>query len=121
MKKPVLDHIGIAVRSIEEASVYQALGLSVDHVEAVESQGVKTAFLSVGDANLEVLEPLSPESASTESRLSNSSTSKPNALSPWLSATLLWRSKEARCKPRIRRPFRSTISPRGAPPTLPPF
>ena len=62
MKKPVLDHIGIAVRSIEEASVYRALGLEIDHVETVETQGVKTAFLSVGDSNLELLEPTSDDS-----------------------------------------------------------
>jgi len=62
MKKPVLDHIGIAVKSIEAATVYRALGLAVDHVENVKTQGVKTAFLSVGDSNLELLEPLSPES-----------------------------------------------------------
>ena len=62
MKKPVLDHIGIAVKSIEAATVYRALGLAVDHVEDVKTQGVKTAFLSVGDSNLELLEPLSPES-----------------------------------------------------------
>jgi methylmalonyl-CoA/ethylmalonyl-CoA epimerase len=62
MKKPVLDHIGIAVKSIEAATVYRALGLAVDHVEDVKAQGVKTAFLSVGDSNLELLEPLSPES-----------------------------------------------------------
>jgi len=60
--KPKLDHIGIAVRSIEAAKVYQALGLEIDHVETVESQGVKTAFLSVGDSSLELLEPTSPES-----------------------------------------------------------
>ncbi len=60
---PVLDHIGIAVRSIAEAKVYQTLGLRIDHVEDVESQGVKTAFLSVGEANLELLEPLSPDSS----------------------------------------------------------
>jgi methylmalonyl-CoA/ethylmalonyl-CoA epimerase len=60
MKKPTLDHIGIAVRSIAEAKIYKALGLDVDHVENVESQGVKTAFLSVGDSNIELLEPLSP-------------------------------------------------------------
>ncbi|HEY5610233.1 MAG TPA: methylmalonyl-CoA epimerase [Thermoanaerobaculia bacterium] len=60
--KPKLDHIGIAVRSIEAAKVYQALGLEIDHVETVESQGVKTAFLSVGDSSLELLEPASPES-----------------------------------------------------------
>ena len=60
--KPVLDHIGIAVRSIEVARIYQALGLSIDHVEIVETQGVKTAFLSVGDSNLELLEPVSADS-----------------------------------------------------------
>jgi methylmalonyl-CoA/ethylmalonyl-CoA epimerase len=62
MKKPTLDHIGIAVRSLDSAKIYEALGLRVDHVETVESQGVRTAFLSVGDANLELLEPLSDDS-----------------------------------------------------------
>jgi methylmalonyl-CoA epimerase len=62
MIKPILDHIGIAVRSLETARIYSALGLSIDHVESVESQGVKTAFIRVGDANLELLEPLSEDS-----------------------------------------------------------
>jgi methylmalonyl-CoA epimerase len=62
MKKPVLDHIGIAVRSLEAAGVYQALGLEIEHTEVVETQKVKTAFLSVGDSNLELLEPTSPDS-----------------------------------------------------------
>ena len=62
MSKPKLDHIGIAVKSIEAAAVYKALGLSVEHVETVESQGVKTAFLPVGDATLELLEPTGPDS-----------------------------------------------------------
>ncbi|HYM62188.1 MAG TPA: methylmalonyl-CoA epimerase [Thermoanaerobaculia bacterium] len=62
MNKPALDHIGIAVRSIDEAKIYRALGLEIDHVERVESQGVTTAFLFAGDATLELLEPLSPES-----------------------------------------------------------
>src|SRR5687767_3346087 len=56
--KPRLDHIGIAVRSLQDAKIYEVLGLTIDHVESVESQGVRTAFLSVGDANLELLEPL---------------------------------------------------------------
>ncbi len=60
--KPKLDHIGIAVKSIEAAAIYQALGLTIDHVETVETQGVKTAFLSVGDSNLELLEPTGPGS-----------------------------------------------------------
>lgn len=63
MMKPTLDHIGIAVRSIEAASIYAALGLPIDHVETVESQGVRTAFLSVGDSHLELLEPTGPNSS----------------------------------------------------------
>jgi methylmalonyl-CoA epimerase len=57
-----LDHIGIAVRSLDAAKIYEALGLTIEHVETVETQKVKTAFLSVGDSNLELLEPTSPDS-----------------------------------------------------------
>ena len=57
-----LDHIGIAVKSLAAAKIYDALGLTVDRVENVETQGVRTAFIEVGDANLELLEPLSPDS-----------------------------------------------------------
>ena len=62
MMKPVLDHIGIAVASLDDARIYEDLGLTVDHVETVESQKVRTAFLSVGDSNLELLEPTSEDS-----------------------------------------------------------
>src|SRR6266498_486614 len=58
-----LDHIGIAVKSIDAAKkVYLDLGLTIAHVESVETQKVRTAFLSVGDANLELLEPSDPQS-----------------------------------------------------------
>ncbi len=58
-----LDHIGIAVKSIDVAKkLYEDLGLHVEHVETVETQKVRTAFLSVGDANLELLEPSSADS-----------------------------------------------------------
>jgi methylmalonyl-CoA/ethylmalonyl-CoA epimerase len=57
-----LDHIGIAVRSLESAKIYEDLGLTIEHVEVVETQRVKTAFLSVGDSSLELLEPTSPDS-----------------------------------------------------------
>jgi methylmalonyl-CoA/ethylmalonyl-CoA epimerase len=60
--KPVLDHIGIAVKSLDAARIYEDLGLSVAFVEEVPSQKVKTAFLSVGGSNLELLEPTSPDS-----------------------------------------------------------
>jgi methylmalonyl-CoA/ethylmalonyl-CoA epimerase len=58
-----LDHIGIAVRSLDAAKkVYEDLGLNIEHVETVATQKVRTAFLSVGDANLELLEPTSADS-----------------------------------------------------------
>ena len=58
-----LDHIGIAVRSLDAAKIYESLGLTIEHTEVVATQGVRTAFLSVGDANLELLEPTGPDSA----------------------------------------------------------
>jgi methylmalonyl-CoA/ethylmalonyl-CoA epimerase len=58
-----LDHIGIAVKSLDTAKkIYEDLGLHIEHVETVETQKVRTAFLSVGDANLELLEPTSADS-----------------------------------------------------------
>lgn len=60
--KPTLDHIGIAVKSLDAARIYEVLGLTIEHVETVETQKVKTAFLSVGDSSLELLEPTSADS-----------------------------------------------------------
>ena len=62
MSKPKLDHIGIAVKSLDAAKVYEAMGLTIEHVETVETQKVKTAFLSVGDSHIELLEPTGPDS-----------------------------------------------------------
>ena len=41
------------MKSLDAAKIYETLGLTVDHVETVETQKVKTAFLSVGDSHLE--------------------------------------------------------------------
>lgn len=60
--RPVLEHVGIAVRSLDAAKIYEALGLTVDYEETVESQGVKTAFLTAGDTSIELLEPVSADS-----------------------------------------------------------
>ena len=58
-----LDHIGIAVSSIEESlPIYRALGLSEAARETVENQGVLTAFLPIGDTRLELLEPTGGDS-----------------------------------------------------------
>ncbi|HXH94965.1 MAG TPA: methylmalonyl-CoA epimerase [Thermoanaerobaculia bacterium] len=62
MTKPTLDHIGIAVKSLDAAKIYEALGLTIEHIETVESQGVRTAFLAAGDAMIELLEPSGPQS-----------------------------------------------------------
>lgn len=58
-----IDHLGIAVESIEEAlAVYRALGIEETHREDVASQGVRAAFLPVGESSIELLEPLTPDS-----------------------------------------------------------
>ena len=59
-----IDHLGIAVRSLDEAISYyeQALGLSCSGREEVPSQKVRTAFFTTGDVHLELLEPTSADS-----------------------------------------------------------
>jgi methylmalonyl-CoA/ethylmalonyl-CoA epimerase len=59
-----IDHLGIAVRSLDETvPVYEkALGLRCQHREEVASQKVRAAFFDVGGVHLELLEPTSPES-----------------------------------------------------------
>jgi methylmalonyl-CoA/ethylmalonyl-CoA epimerase len=63
MKILKLDHIGVAVKSIEEAlKLYEGvLGLKLEEVETVEEQNVKVAFLPVGDTEIELLESTSPD------------------------------------------------------------
>jgi methylmalonyl-CoA epimerase len=59
-----IDHLGIAVRSIEDSLRFyaEALGLEVKATEAVEDQGVEVALLPVGEARIELLEPVSDDS-----------------------------------------------------------
>jgi methylmalonyl-CoA/ethylmalonyl-CoA epimerase len=59
-----IDHLGIAVRSLDEAVPYyeKALGLKCEHREEVASQKVRTAFFTVGEVHLELLEPTDPAS-----------------------------------------------------------
>ena len=64
MKISHIEHLGIAVKSIEEALPYyeNVLGLKCYNVETVEDQKVRTAFLKVGEVKIELLEPTCPES-----------------------------------------------------------
>ena len=59
-----IDHLGIAVHSLDETVKYyeQALGLKCEHREEVASQKVRVAFFTVGGVHIELLEPTSPES-----------------------------------------------------------
>lgn len=61
--KTRLDHVAIAVNSLEEAlPFYEKLGLERLDIEVVEEQGVRVAKLEVGNTHIELLEPLSEES-----------------------------------------------------------
>ena len=57
MKISHIEHLGIAVQSIEESLPYfeNVLGLKCYAVEVVEDQKVKTAFLKCGEVKLELL------------------------------------------------------------------
>jgi methylmalonyl-CoA/ethylmalonyl-CoA epimerase len=58
-----IDHIGIAVVSIDDAlDVYRSLGLKEAHREDVPTQKVRTAFLPVGESRIELLEPTAEDS-----------------------------------------------------------
>ena len=59
-----IEHIGIAVKSIEEHLPYyeNVLGLKCFNIEIVAEQKVKTAFFKVGQTKIELLEPTSEDS-----------------------------------------------------------
>ena len=59
-----IEHLGIAVKSIEASLPYyeQVLGLKCYNIEVVEDQKVKTAFFKVGNTKIELLEPTSEDS-----------------------------------------------------------
>ena len=65
MKPSHIEHIGIAVSSLDEVIPYyeQLLGQKCYSIEEVADQKVKTAFFKVGQTKIELLEPTSPESA----------------------------------------------------------
>ena len=62
MKK--IEHIGIAVKSIENANqIYTSLlGAAPYKTEEVKSEGVKTSFFKIGNSKIELLEAINPES-----------------------------------------------------------
>lgn len=58
-----IDHLGVAVRSIEAASRFyrEVLGLEVGPAELLPDDGVTAAFVLLGESRIELLEPASPD------------------------------------------------------------
>lgn len=58
-----IEHLGIAVKSLETAIPYyeEKLGLKCYAVEEVKDQKVKTAFFKIGQTKIELLESTDPE------------------------------------------------------------
>jgi methylmalonyl-CoA/ethylmalonyl-CoA epimerase len=58
-----IHHIGIVVRSLEEGCRFyrDALGLPLRKEAVVQEQGVKAALLTLGDCEIELLEPIDPQ------------------------------------------------------------
>ena len=59
-----IEHLGIAVRNIEESAlIYEKLlGSACYKTEEVESEGVKTAFFQIGDSKIELLQATNDDS-----------------------------------------------------------
>ncbi len=60
-----IEHLGIAVKNLEQAIPYyeQVLGLKCYSIEEVADQKVRTAFFRLGQTKIELLEPTSDDSA----------------------------------------------------------
>ncbi len=63
MAAPSIDHLGIAVRSLDDAlRFYRTLGLEASDRETVEHERVTVAMLPAGDSRIELLEATQPDS-----------------------------------------------------------
>jgi len=63
MKIKHIDHIGIAVKGIEQAGKFYTdiLGLKIEDVENVADQKVNVAFIPITDSEVELLESTEPD------------------------------------------------------------
>ena len=58
-----IDHIAIAVKSIDETLkvLSDVLGVKCEHMEEIPDQGVKAAAINVGDVTIELVQPVKPD------------------------------------------------------------
>jgi len=63
MKLTKIEHIGIAVKNLDESIKFyeEILGLKCYAIEVVEDQKVKTAFFQIGETKIELLESTHPD------------------------------------------------------------
>jgi methylmalonyl-CoA/ethylmalonyl-CoA epimerase len=63
MKVKHIDHIGIAVKSLDQAGRFytEVLGLPIAETETVEDQKVTVAFIPITDSEVELLESTDPD------------------------------------------------------------
>jgi methylmalonyl-CoA/ethylmalonyl-CoA epimerase len=63
-----INHIAIAVNDINEALPFwtEVLGLKLDHTEDVPSQKASVAFLPVGESEVELVQPTSPDTGTAK-------------------------------------------------------
>ena len=63
MKLTHIEHLGIAVKSLDEAIPFweQNLGMKCDSIEEVKEQKVRTAFFRIGQSKIELLESTEPD------------------------------------------------------------
>lgn len=63
-----INHIAVAVEDIQTALPFwrDALGLELDHIEEVPSQKARVAFLPVGESEVELVQPTSPDTGTAK-------------------------------------------------------
>ncbi len=63
-----INHVAVAVEDIEAALPFwrDALGFKLDHIEEVPSQKAKVAFLPVGESEIELVQPTSPDTGTAK-------------------------------------------------------
>jgi methylmalonyl-CoA epimerase len=63
-----INHIAVAVEDIDAALSFwrDALGMRLDHVEEVPSQKARVAFLPLGESEVELVQPTSPDTGTAK-------------------------------------------------------
>jgi len=63
-----INHVAIAVKDLEEATLFyqNVLGLNLSGVEVVTAQKTKVGFLKIGESNIELVQPTEPDSPLTK-------------------------------------------------------